>query len=653
MEDEVIKLWEPSRSFSENSNLKKYMRWLSAHVLSFPDYQSLWQWSVDQPETFWRSLWRYFEVMGTEFDEVMTADPMPDTRWFTGSRLNFSEHIFRQSTTQRPAIIARREGQAPREISWKTLEVETARLQEHLNKLNIRPGDRIAAYLPNIPEATIGFLATNALGAVWSSCSPDFGVSAVTDRFAQIEPRVLIAVNGYQYGGKTYDKMTTLEQIIEQLPTLEEVILIDYVECKATPTWKIPVITWQELPAPERNRPEFIRVPFDHPIWILYSSGTTGIPKAITHGHGGILLELLKFLHFHSNIQSGDRCFWYTTTGWMMWNYLHGALLCGATVVLYDGSPAWPQTDMLWKLAEECGINHLGTSAAYITACMKEGFHPGREYTLDHLISIGSTGSPLTPEGFKWVYDSVGSKVWLTSLSGGTDVCSAFVGGNPLWPVYQGEIQCRALGCGLEAYNENGHCVEDEVGEMVITGPMPSMPLYFWNDPDKKRYRESYFDHFPGVWRHGDWIRITPRKGVVIYGRSDATLNRGGVRIGTSEIYRAVSQLDEVTDSLVICLEKDNGDFYMPLFVTLREHGALDDILKKKIAGAIREATSPRHVPDDITEVDEIPYTISGKKTETPVKKILMGLPADKTIKKDALRNPAALDFFIKLAGKL
>jgi acetoacetyl-CoA synthetase len=513
----------------------------------------------------------------------------------------------------------------------------------------MKPGDRVAAYLPNIPEAISAFLGTNATGCVWSSCSPDFGVSAVIDRFAQIEPRVLVCVDGYAYGGKKFNKLESLKAIMEGLPTVEQVILIPYLDPDAKFNNSI---LWETVMTQPGKDLSFNRVPFDHPIWILYSSGTTGIPKAITHGHGGVLLELFKYLKFHNNVQRGDRSFWYTTTGWMMWNYLQGALLCGATIVLYDGSPAYPDIGGLWKLAEECKITHLGTSAGYITACMKESLQPGIHYDLNHLVSIGSTGSPLPPEGFDWVYQEISREIWLTSISGGTDVCSAFVGGNPLWPVYQGEIQCRALGCSLEAFDEEGQPVLDEVGEMVITKPMPSMPLYFWNDPGKERYTVSYFDEYPGIWRHGDWIRITPRKGIIIYGRSDATLNRGGIRIGTSEVYRAVNKVTEVADSLIICLEKEGGEFYMPLFVQMIPGKILDDKLRETINRTIRKEYTPRHVPDEIIPVEEIPYTISGKKTEAPVKKILMGMSPDKAIKKDALRNPSALDFFINLQQK-
>ncbi len=651
METEARKLWVPSAEFKKKSNLTHFTEWLRQNrSLHFSSYNDLWQWSATQPEEFWGSLWEYFEIIGTPGTTIMSDDPMPDTKWFEGAELNFAEHVFRRRSDERPAIVFKKESGQKKEISWEELEASCSRLRNYLAGLGLTSGDRVVAYLPNIPEATISFLSANSMGCVWSSCSPDFGVSAVVDRFAQVEPRVLICVDGYSYGGKDFDKKAALREIAEQLPTLEKIILIPYLDPEAELEQSV---SWSEVMEQPAAPMQFERVPFSHPIWILYSSGTTGIPKAITHCHGGVLLELLKYLSFHNDVHPGENFFWYTTTGWMMWNYVQGALLCGATIVLYDGSPAVPDTDALWQLAEECRITHLGTSAGYITACMKGGFQPKEKYDLGGLVSIGSTGSPLPPEGFDWVYEQVGKDVWLTSMSGGTDVCSAFVGGNPWWPVYLGEIQCRTLGCNLQAYNEQGQPVMDEVGEMVITQPMPSMPVFFWNDTGKERYRASYFEMFPGIWRHGDWIRITPRDGIVIYGRSDATLNRGGIRIGTSEIYRAVNKVEEVADSLIICLEKSEGEFYMPLFVQLKPGMVLDDNLVKKINKTIREAYTPRHVPDEILEVSDIPYTISGKKTEAPVKKILMGKSPEEAIKKDALRNPSSLDFFVKLAPKL
>ena len=652
-EETPILLWSPSKEFTENSNLTRYVHWLAKnHKKQFKDYEDLWEWSTNQLEEFWVSLWDFFDIQYSgNYDTVIDDTTMPFCKWFSGVEINYAEHVFRNSTDQYPAIIHKKENTNLEEISWAELKKEVAKFQRYLINKGVRKGDRVVAYIANIPEATIAFLAVNSLGAVWSSCSPDFGVSSVVDRFAQVQPKVLIASSGYQYGGKYFDKWEDLIEIIKGLPTVENVVVINDSDTNEPYTEPSKhTIFWEDLPDNDDLEIVFQRVPFDHPIYILYSSGTTGIPKAITHGHGGILMEHLKYLTFHNDVKPGDRCFWFTTTGWMMWNYIQSSLLAGGTMVLYDGSPGFPQIDNLWKLAEEAKITHLGTSAGYIVANMKEGKQPGTTYDLSSLTSIGSTGSPLPPEGFDWVYSDVKKDLWLTSISGGTDVCSAFVGGNPWWSVYSGEIQCRALGCKLEAYDDNGNSLLDEIGEMVITKPMPSMPIYFWGDKEFKRYKSSYFEIYDNIWRHGDWTRITPRSGVVIYGRSDATLNRGGVRIGTSEVYRAVDKVREVSDSLILSLEKEGGEFYMPLFVILNKGQVLNDTLIKKIKTMIREECTPRHVPDEIIAIDEIPYTISGKKTESPVKRVLMGHDPKKAINKDALRNPGAMEFFIQMA---
>ena len=540
------------------------------------------------------------------------------------------------------------EHSSPAEITWKELEKKVAAFQQFLINKGIIKGDRVVAFIPNIPEATIAFLAVNSIGAVWSSCSPDFGTSSVIDRFAQIEPKILITVDGYQYGGKSFEKRAVIAEVLKKLPTIKETVWIPYLDPGFTPDHQNATL-WQEALNNITEELKFTPVPFEHPIWVLYSSGTTGIPKAITHSNGGVLLEHLKYLALHNDVKQGERCFWYTTTGWMMWNYIQASMLVGGTVVLYDGSPAYPDVNVLWKFIEDVKITHFGSSAGYIVANMKEGTHPGKEFNLDSLRSIGSTGSPLPPEGFNWAYKKIKEDLWLVSISGGTDVCSAFVGGLPLWPVYSGEIQCRALGCSLEAYNEDGKTILNEVGEMVITKPMPSMPVYFWNDKNFERYKSSYFDLYPGVWRHGDWTEITSRHGLIIYGRSDSTLNRGGVRIGTSEVYRAVDKISEVKDSLIICIEKEGGGYFMPLFVVLNKDIELDGSLIDKINQTIRSDYSPRHVPDKIIEIDEVPYTISGKKVETPVKKILMGTSIAKASNTDALKNPESLNFFTTL----
>ncbi|UII20973.1 acetoacetate--CoA ligase [Fulvivirga ligni] len=650
-QENLKKLWSPSKEFIENTNLQDFTSWLKQHKnLSFKDYSALWQWSTDHLEDFWGGLWEYFDIMGGHYESVLSGYEMPFFKWFEGSKLNYAEHIFRSYTDERPAIIAKREGSEAQEISWKELREKVTALHYQLKSWGVESGDRVVAYVPNCIEATISFLAVNSLGAIWSSCSPDFGLSSVIDRFEQIQPKVLIAVDGYRYGGKTFDKTEVVIELQRSLTSVKHTLLIPYISAE-NPSLENCAL-WNDI-APTTQPFEFTRVPFDHPIWVLYSSGTTGIPKAITHSQGGILMEHYKYMTFHQNVKPGDRCFWFTTTGWMMWNYIQSALLCGGTVILYDGSPAWPKIDALWELAQELKITHLGTSAGYIVANMKEKIRLSEKYDLSALVSIGSTGSPLPPEGFDYVYDHIKSDIWLTSMSGGTDVCSAFVGGIPTWPVYVGEIQGRALGCLLEAYSPEGKPVEDEVGEMVISKPMPSMPVFFWNDDNYEKYQSSYFEMFPGKWRHGDWIKITPREGIIIFGRSDATLNRGGVRIGTSEIYRAVDHIPEIKDSLIICIEKKSGDFYMPLFVVPQDNQTLTPELKKKINSTIRSHYSPRHVPDEIIAVKDVPYTISGKKTEAPVKKVLMGMDIKSAMNKDALRNPESMDFFINLSQEL
>ena len=646
-------IWTPSASYQADTNLTHYLQWLKeTKQLDFTDYHSLWRWSVQELSDFWSSLWEYFNIISEgAYDHVLQGDHMPHYKWFQGTYLNYAEHIFRNENEKYPAIIHKTEGQEIKPISWSALKQEVGAVQHFLKSIGVESGDRVVGYLTNTPEATIAFLASNALGAVWSSCSPDFGVSSVIDRFSQIEPKVLFAVNGYQYGGKRFDKNEVVKQIIAALPSLEKVVIIETGSANEIEQ----ALTWNKIVKDPKNEgaPTFTKVPFSHPIWVLYSSGTTGIPKAITHSHGGILMEHLKYLTFHNNIKPGDRCFWYTTTGWMMWNYLQSALLVGGTVVLYDGSPVWPRLGTLWQLAADAKINHLGTSAGYIIANMKRDLEPSKHYDLSNMISLGSTGSPLPPEGFEWIYSKLKPEVWVTSISGGTDVCSAFVGGHPLWPVYMGEIQCRALGCSLEAFDENSRRLEEEVGEMVITQPMPSMPIFFWNDKDDAKYLASYFEKYEGLWRHGDWIKITKNQGLVIYGRSDATLNRGGVRIGTSEIYRAVDKIDEVADSLVVCVEREGGEYFMPLFVKMQADKVLDEAMIKNIQQTIRREYTPRHVPDVVISVKDIPYTISGKKTEMPVKKILMGQDIDESMNKDALKNPESISFFIELAKSL
>jgi acetoacetyl-CoA synthetase len=641
-------LWKPTLEFIEKSNLTNYINWLAKlRGLSFSTYSDLWEWSVNHIEEFWSSLWEYFQVIHDgQYKRVLQGNEMPFYSWFEGTRLNYAEHIFRQATGDHPAIIFSSETGVTKEISWHELRSEVASLRGFLESNGVHEGERIAAYLPCIPEATVAFLASASLGAVWSSCSPDFGLNAVIDRFAQIEPVVLFTIDEYTYNGKTFDKKEINESLIKALPSLRVIIYISAEKIYSDKR----IVNWNNTIETNNLSLSFNRVPFSHPLWILYSSGTTGLPKAIVHSQGGILLEQLKYGAFHNNFKPGDRCFWYTTTGWMMWNYMQGCLLAGGTLVLYDGSPAYPDLKVLWRFAEEARINHFGTSAGFVMANKKAGINPSAICKLHELQSLSSTGSTLPPEGFDYVYEQIKKDLWLASMSGGTDVCSAFVGGNPMRPVYSGEIQCRALGCKLEAFDEHANSIVNQVGEMVITQPMPSMPLYFWKDNEHKRYKESYFEMFPGIWRHGDWIEITSHDGIIIYGRSDATLNRAGVRIGTSEIYRSVDQIPEIKDSLIVCLEKTGGEFWMPLFVVLKENETLTEELKTRIKETIRKENSPRHVPDEILSAPDIPYTISGKKTETPVKKVLMGKNPAEAISHGALRNPESMNFFVNLA---
>ncbi|MDX1943669.1 MAG: acetoacetate--CoA ligase [Saprospiraceae bacterium] len=659
-------LWRPSTDFIANSNLNHYIRWLQQQkALQFEDYQALWAWSVEQPAAFWESVWQYFDIKTyTSYTKVLSDDPMPNARWFEGSTLNYAEHIFKHYNHHHSAFIFQSERHALIEISWADLKQQVAALSQYLRGLGVQPGDRVVAYLPNIPAATVAFLSVCAVGAVWSSCSPDFGANSVLDRFQQIEPKVFITVDGYQYNGKPFDKMDTVQELCAKLPTLEKVIIIPYLNHDVDIISISNSVIWAEALENQAAELVFEPMPFAHPIWVLYSSGTTGLPKAITHSHGGVLLEHYKYLALHNDVHPGERFFWFSTTGWMMWNFVQASLLVGATAVLYDGSPGYPNLNVLWKFTEEAKIHHFGTSAPYLVACMKAGLNPGKEFNISHLRSIGSTGSPLPPEAFDWVYQNVKSAspaaslqrpqdLWLCSMSGGTDVCTAFVGGNPLEPVYEGEIQCRALGCAMYAYDESGNIINDEVGEMVITKPMPSMPIYFWNDVNKQKYLDSYFDTYPGLWRHGDWVRITPRGTLVIYGRSDATLNRQGVRIGTSEIYSALNKVNEIKDSLIVNLELSGGKHYMPLFILLNEGQVLNNDLIKKINQTLKSEYSPRHVPDEIIEVPDIPYTISGKKMEAPVKKILLGRPIEKAANIDSMRNPESLQFFVDFAKQI
>jgi acetoacetyl-CoA synthetase len=604
----------------------------------FETYAELQRWSVEDLEGFWGSIWDRFEV-GERGSTVLASREMgspPTPAWFPGTTVNYAEHAFRGRSDDALAIIAGGEDRDDAEWTWGELRALTRRIAAGLRAQGVGRGDRVVAYMPNISETAAAFLACASLGAVWSSASPDFGSRSVIDRFEQIEPKVLLAVRKYRYNGREFDRTEALDAIIGALPGLAGTAVLGEA-------------SWDELTAVDEEL-AFEHVPFEHPLWVLYSSGTTGLPKAIVQSQGGILLEHLKMLRLHVDAQAGDRLFWFTTTGWMMWNFIVSGLLTEATILLYDGSPGYPDLNVLWDFAARTRMTTFGTSASYIGSCMKAGIEPAAGRDLSALKAVGSTGSPLSPEGFRWVYEHVGADTWLFSTSGGTDLCTAFVGGTPLEPVYEGELQARALGAAIESWDPEGVAHVGEVGELVLTEPMPSMPIYFWGDEDGSRYHEAYFDTYPGVWRHGDWIEITERGTATISGRSDATINRGGIRMGTAEIYRAVLAVDAVVDALVVDIPVEGADAWMPLFVVLREGETLTDEVVAEIRKRVREDCSPRHVPSEIIAVREVPRTLSGKVLELPVKRILMGTPPEKAAARDSLANPAALDAFVELA---
>jgi len=647
-------LWQPSAERIAASRLYDYMQWLGRkRGPAFADYAALWQWSVDRPGDFWESLWQYFDVRSSApYRCPLDAETMPGARWFDGARLNLAEQVFRfhlaEDDAERPAIIGRSELRELTSLSWHALRRQVASVAHALRGMGVQPGDRVVSYLPNLPETAIAFYACASIGAVWSSCSPDMGSASVIDRFSQIAPKVLLTVDGYRYGGKDFDRRDVVAALRAALPTLEQVVLLPYLDPQAT----LPgALRWQELlqhDAPMR----FEQLPFDHPLWIVYSSGTTGMPKPIVHGHGGVLLESLKGHALHADIGPGDCFNWYSTTGWIMWNSQVTGLLVGATIAVYDGNPGYPDLGTLWRFAAVSRMTVFGAGSAYFANCMKAGIEPRTVADVSALRTIGATGSPLPADAFAWIYDKIGADLLLAPISGGTDVAAAFVGACPILPLYAGEMQCRYLGVAVYAMDPAGRPQDDEVGELVVTKPMPSMPLYFWNDPGGKRYHDSYFDTYPGWWRHGDWLRITPRGGAVIYGRSDTTINRHGIRMGTSEIYRVVEGLPEVLDSLVVDLEYLGRASYMPLFVVLRPGAELDAALRRRIAEGIRSALSARHVPDEMFVVTEIPRTLTGKKMELPVKKLLLGMRVDEVANPDAMSNPGSLAYFVEFARR-
>ena len=637
-------LWKPDSASARRTNMVAFMKWLEKRGLSFAGYDELWRWSVDDLEGFWGSVWKYFDVSDADYP-VLQERVMPGARWFEGAELNFAEQVFKRRG-EGAAIISKAERRNEKVVSWQELEKRAASVAAHLREIGVEAGDRVAAYLPNVPEAVEAFLGCASLGAVWSCCSPDFGAPAVLDRLGQVEPKVLIATDGYSYGGRWYDRSEAVRSIVQSLPRLKQVVHVRGREKSVPLEGSVP---WEDTVG-RKDPPDYLLVPFDHPLWILYSSGTTGLPKPIVHGQGGITIEHLKQLALHNDVRPGDRLFWFTTTGWMMWNYMLGGLLGGATMVLYNGSPAFPDMNALWDLVDGTQTTFMGGSAPYFAACDKAGLRPRDTHSLKKLRGIGSTGSPLSTDSFEWVYGSVAEDIWLASVSGGTDVCSPFVGGCPTLPVYSGEIQCRCLGTKVEAYDESGNSVVGAVGELVVTEPMPSMPLYLWGDSDGSRYRDSYFGMYPGVWRHGDWIEITKRGTCIITGRSDATIKRMGVRIGTSEIYRAVEALPGVADAMAVDLEGpgDGGDLI--LFVVTASGKPLDAALAESIRKKIRSDLSPRHVPDEVIQVPSIPKTLNGKKLEVPVKKILLGGDPQKVLNRDSLSDPGSVEFYLRFA---
>jgi acetoacetyl-CoA synthetase len=640
-------IWRPSSETIASANITRYLGWLARERgLDFTSYQDLWRWSVTDLDAFWSSIWTYFGVRSSRpYERVLGRETMPGASWFPGAELSYAEHALARRDDH-PALIARSETRGldrSTTVTYAELARQVAAVRAGLVRLGVTRGDRVVAYMPNIPETVVALLAIASLGAIWSSCSPDFGTHAVVDRFGQLEPKILLAVDGYRYGGRDFDRMRELADIERALPSLKTTVVLPYLDPDATPARSEKRMSWAEL-ASQSAPLEFEQLPFEHPLWVLYTSGTTGLPKGLVHGQGGILLEHLKSIALHQDLGASDRFFWFSTTGWMMWNYILGVLPLGGTAVLYDGSPAHPDMGTLWRFAADVGVTYFGTSAAFIQACMKANITPGRDNDLRRVRAVGSTGAPLAPEGFTWIVNFLGRPVPVGSVSGGTDVCTAFLQSCPLLPVRAGELQCAGLGAKTEAYSVEGKPVVGEVGELVITRPLPSMPVFLWNDPKGERYRASYFDVFPGVWRHGDWIRFNADGSSVIYGRSDATLNRGGVRMGTSEFYRIVEQLPEIKDSLVV----EVGAEELVLFVVLAPNATLDDALRRRINDTLRRELSPRHAPDRILAVPEIPKTLNGKKLEIPVKRLLMGQPLAGTVSEGAVANPASLGVLVE-----
>jgi acetoacetyl-CoA synthetase len=646
-------LWEPSPEWVEQTNLNAFRQWLKENRnVEFDDLHQMRRWSLDHLDDFWQAAWDYFDIdASSPPTAVLGKRTMPGAQWFPGSTLNYAQHILRNEKPGTTALLFANEDQTLNELDWSVLGNSVRILATELRKMGIKPGDRVASYMTNIPEAAIALLACSSIGAIWSSCSPDFGTHSVLDRLSQIEPKVLFCVDGYEYKGKAFNRKAEVKNIIETLPSIEKVIYLPYLDESDT---ELPVhnaILWQDLLDKEPVAAvdfEFEQVPFDHPLWILFSSGTTGLPKAIVHGHGGIILQHYVLGVLHYNLKPQDRLFFFTTTGWMMWNFVISSLLYDACPILYDGNPTYPEPDALWKMCDDAGAVLFGASPTLQQMQQNMGLVPKDKFAFEKLESIMLAGSVVSAECTKWFYDNVKSDLYVAPGSGGTDICNGFCGPMPGLPVKAGVIQMPHLGVDLQAFDENGNSLINEVGEFVVTQPMPSMPLYFWNDEGNVRYQETYFEEYPGIWRQGDYFMINEEDGCFVLGRSDATLNRYGIRIGTAEIYRAVDGLDDVEDSIIVNLDLPGEQFFMPLFVKLPEGKILSDELKQTICQKLRNDYSPRHIPDEIYQVEEIPYTLTGKKMEVPVRKILMGKDAAKAANRDAMSNPGSLDYFIQ-----
>lgn len=650
-------LWTPGEAFAQRSRMADYMRWLaSERGLRFDDYEPLRRWSAERLEDFWRSIWDYFSIRSsTPPTQVLDTRTMPGCRWFEGSQVNYAEHVLRAEKDAAPdkvALYHASERAALATVTWHELGRQVRILATRLRALGLKPGDCVVSYLPNIPETVVAVLATAAVGAIWSSSAPEFGVATVIDRFAQIEPKLLFVCDGYRFNGKDHSREAEVAELVSKLPSLEHVVCVPILRPQRTDAIVSKGRLWASLtdgPEVAREAFEFTRVPHDHPLWVLFSSGTTGLPKAIAQSHVGILVEHYKLVCLHMDLAPDSVMFFYSTAGWMMWNVVVSSLLAGGAVVLYDGSPVFPDQDRLWKLSQDTGVTYFGASASFLHLMRKGGLVPKERFDLKIRATLVG-GSPVGAELFEWFYENVARDCWFSSQSGGTETCSCLVTAVPLQPVYAGEIQARALGIDLHAWSEDGRELVDEVGELVLTSPFPSMPIFFWNDPDGRRYREAYFDVFPGVWRHGDFIKINSRGGCYIYGRSDSTLNRFGVRIGTAEVYQAIEKMPEIADSLVVCCELPGGEFFMPLFVVPKPGVVLDEALEARIVARLREYASPRHVPDRIYAIEAVPYTLTGKKMEVPVRKLLTGVPLERAASRDAMSNPAAIDYFVRFA---